>query len=116
MSAVLKPRPETSIEIEATVTSKGQVTLPVALRERLGITEGTKVKFILDGTGIRFEAQKPISAYRGILKHLKLPDDIAVIPKEPDRDFDYILKDMDPEHVAKLKTVGLKIGKAGSAR
>lgn len=91
MSAVLKPHPKTSIEVEATVTSKGQVTLPVALREHLGITAGTKVKFIQDASGIRFEAQKPISAYRGYLKHLKLPDDIAVIPKEPDRNFDYIL-------------------------
>ena len=91
MSAVLKTRPKTSIEVEATVTSKGQVTLPVALREHLGITAGTKVKFISDGKGIRFEAQKPISAYFGYLKHLNLPDDIAVIPKEPDRNFDAIL-------------------------
>ena len=91
MSAVVKPELLETLEVDATVTSKGQVTLPVALRERLGITEGTKVKFIHDGTGTRFEAQKPISAYRGILKHLNLPDDIAVIPKEPDRNFDYIL-------------------------
>ena len=91
MSAILKPRSETAIEVEATVTSKGQVTLPVALRERLGITTGTKVKFISDAEGIRFEAEKPISAYRGILKHLKLPDDIAIIPKEPDRNFDHII-------------------------
>ena len=89
MSAVLKTRPETSIEVEATVTSKGQVTLPVALREHLGITAGTKVKFISDDKGIRFEAQKPISAYRGYLKHLGNID--TTIPKEPDRDFDYIL-------------------------
>ena len=91
MSAILKPRSETSIELEATVTSKGQVTLPVALRERLGITTGTKVRFISDAKGIRFEAEKPISAYRGILKHLNLPDDIAIIPKEPDRNFDDIV-------------------------
>ena len=91
MSAMLKPRSQTQIEVEATVTSKGQVTLPVALRERLGITSGTKVKFISDAKGIRFEAEKPISAYRGILKHLKLPDDIAIIPKEPDRNFDDII-------------------------
>ena len=57
MSAILKPRSETSIELEATVTSKGQVTLPVALRERLGITTGTKVMFISDAKGIRFEAE-----------------------------------------------------------
>ena len=88
MSAVLKPRANTPIEVDATVTSKWQVTLPAALRARLGITAGTKVKFISDAKGIRFEAEKPISAYRGMLKHLKLPDDIAIIPKEPDRNFD----------------------------
>ena len=108
MSAVLKSE---TVEFEATVTSKGQLTLPIALRESIGITAGTKVKFIQDASGIRFQAQKPISAYRGILKHLKLPDDIAVIPKEPDRDFDYILKDIDSKHLRKLKT-----GETGSAR
>ncbi len=108
MSAVLKTE---TVEFEATVTSKGQVTLPVALRESIGITAGTKVKFIQDAGGIRFQAQKPISAYRGVLKHLKLPHDIAVIPKEPDRDFDDILKDIDSEHLRKLKN-----GETGSAR
>ena len=108
MSAVLKSEP---VVFEATVTSKGQLTLPIALRDSIGITAGTKVKFIQDASGIRFEAQKPVSAYRGILKHLKLPDDIAVIPKEPDRDFDYILKDTDPDPLRKLKA-----GAAGSAK
>ena len=86
MSAVLKSE---TVEFEATVTSKGQLTLPVALRESIGITAGTKVKFIQDASGIRFEAQKPISAYFGYLKHLGNID--TTIPKEPDRDFDNIL-------------------------
>ena len=30
-----------------TVTSKGQVTLPVALRRRLGIRAGTRLEFVL---------------------------------------------------------------------
>jgi AbrB family looped-hinge helix DNA binding protein len=86
MSAVLKPE---TVEFEATVTSKGQLTLPVALRESIGIMAGTKVKFIQDASGIRFEAQKPISAYFGYLKHLGNID--TTIPKEMDRDFDDIL-------------------------
>ncbi len=98
MSAILKP---TTFEFEATVTSKGQITLPVALRERLGIEAGTKVKFFHDAKGTRLEAEKPISAYRGFLKHLGSID--TSIPKEPDRDFDYILKDIDPEHLRRLK-------------
>ena len=31
------------------VTSKGQVTIPKALRQRLGIRTGTRVEFILTG-------------------------------------------------------------------
>ena len=87
MSAVLKPK---AFEAEATVTSKGQITLPVALRERLGIEAGTKIKFIHDAKGTRLEAEKPISAYFGSLRHLGAID--TTIPKEPDRDFDYILQ------------------------
>ncbi len=101
MSAVLKPA---AFEFEATVTSKGQVTLPVALRERLGIEAGTKIKFIHDAKGTRMEAEKPISAYRGILKHLNLPDDIGVIPKEPDRNFDPILPSSGPVRQRQLAT------------
>ena len=51
----------------STLTSKGQITLPVALRERLGLVAGTKIKFIHDATGTRLEAEKPISAYFGSL-------------------------------------------------
>lgn len=31
----------------STVTDKGQITLPKALRDRLGINPGTKVEFVL---------------------------------------------------------------------
>ena len=87
MSAVLKPQ---AYEFEATVTSKGQITLPAALRERMGIVAGTKVKFTQDAKGARIEAEKPISAYFGSLRHLGNID--TAIPKEPDRDFDGILQ------------------------
>jgi antitoxin PrlF len=35
----------------STVTSKGQVTLPKALRDRLGIVPGTSLDFVIDGAG-----------------------------------------------------------------
>jgi AbrB family looped-hinge helix DNA binding protein len=41
--------------IEATVTSKGQITLPSALRSRLGIHTGSRIRFALPPTG-GFEA------------------------------------------------------------
>jgi AbrB family looped-hinge helix DNA binding protein len=34
-----------SATVEATVTSKGQVTLPVELRNRLGLQKGSKIRF-----------------------------------------------------------------------
>jgi AbrB family looped-hinge helix DNA binding protein len=35
------------------LTSKGQVTIPLALRERLGLLPNTEVQFTLDGEGVR---------------------------------------------------------------
>lgn len=70
-------------EAEATVTSKGQITLPAALRAKLGLTEGSKIKFIYDGKQTVLKAELPVSTYFGILKHLGDID--TTIPKEPDR-------------------------------
>jgi len=36
---------------DATITSKGQVTIPKAIRDRLDLDEGTKVEFVLDEDG-----------------------------------------------------------------
>ena len=74
---------EAVLEVEATVTSKGQITLPVALREKLGLVEGSKVKFVYDGKQTTLLPELPVSAYRGILRHLGDID--TTIPKEPDR-------------------------------
>jgi AbrB family looped-hinge helix DNA binding protein len=37
--------------VEATVTSKGQVTLPRELRKRLGIQKGSRIRFNISETG-----------------------------------------------------------------
>ena len=34
---------------EATVTSKGQITLPKTIRDQLGIQTGGRIRFLLDG-------------------------------------------------------------------
>jgi antitoxin PrlF len=39
------------VSVEATVTSKGQVTLPKGIRDRLGIASGTRIRFSLDSHG-----------------------------------------------------------------
>jgi antitoxin PrlF len=37
------------MEPEMKVTTKGQVTIPVAIRERLGLHPNTEVEFVLEG-------------------------------------------------------------------
>ena len=39
------------VALEATVTSKGQITLPKVLRERLGLKRGSRIRFRLDEQG-----------------------------------------------------------------
>ena len=41
------------------VTSKGQVTIPLAVRRTLGIEPGTEVEFELDDGGARLVRAKP---------------------------------------------------------
>ena len=40
------------------VTIKGQVTIPLAIRERFGLTPGTEVEFVPDGKELRVRARK----------------------------------------------------------
>ena len=37
--------------LEATVTSKGQITLPKSLRERMGLKRGSRIRFRVDADG-----------------------------------------------------------------
>ena len=72
-----------TLELEATVSSKGQITLPAAMRARLGLVEGSKIKFICGDKEATLRPELPVRAYFGILKHLgNINTDM---PKEPDR-------------------------------
>ena len=72
-----------TLELEAIVSSKGQITLPAAMRARLGLVEGTKVKFVCGDKEATLKPELPVSAYFGFLKHLgNINTDM---PKEPDR-------------------------------
>jgi antitoxin PrlF len=51
----MPPKPKPATVIEATVTSKGQITLPRAVRSRLGIRTGSRIRFTLPPGG-GFEA------------------------------------------------------------
>ncbi|MEM0899193.1 MAG: AbrB/MazE/SpoVT family DNA-binding domain-containing protein [Pseudomonadota bacterium] len=60
------------MEIEAKVTSKGQITLPKKLRDELGVNEGDAIKFVRDDAGnyaVKRKQPHPINDLRGILKH-----------------------------------------------
>jgi AbrB family looped-hinge helix DNA binding protein len=64
------------------LTSKGQVTVPKAVRERLGLRPGDEVEFIEDKAGYRLQKilkGSPFEQYRGYLRDLagRDPDDVV---------------------------------------
>jgi AbrB family looped-hinge helix DNA binding protein len=55
----------------ATVTSKGQVTIPVDVRNRLGLESGDRIEFSFNETTGRYEvfpATRSVSSLKGIVK------------------------------------------------
>ena len=59
------------MKYSSTVSSKGQVTVPLPIRRRLGLREGDRLEFVAQGelTIIRpaSEASNPFAAYGGVL-------------------------------------------------
>ncbi len=63
-------------EIVSTVTSKGQVTIPVEVRKLLGIERGDKLTFVIeDGGSIRIKATRypDVASLRGAAGKLEKP-------------------------------------------
>ena len=63
-------------EIVSTITSKGQVTIPVAVRRHLGVGVNDKVTFVLDENGevrLRAPHYPTIESLRGIAGSLAAP-------------------------------------------
>jgi len=60
--------------MESTVTSKGQTTIPKAIRDHLRLKPGDQVKYFLhpDGTVVLLP-KIPVTALRGFLKHTGEP-------------------------------------------
>ena len=74
------------MRVQAVVSTRGQVTLPLAMRAKLGIKAGSRIRFELRGAELVIIPELPMSAYCGILKGYDL-DDIEP-EKEPDRTFE----------------------------
>ena len=74
----------------ATVTSKGQITLPKSIRQALGISSGEKVAFDLRGTEIivskveKSEHEDPaIMAFLSLLEHdIQLGKHLIALPND----------------------------------
>jgi len=55
------------------LTSKGQITIPKEVRERLGLRPGDEIEFVGDRAGFRVQKRllvSPFKKYRGYLKGL----------------------------------------------
>jgi antitoxin PrlF len=62
------------MNFESTVTAKGQATIPKAIRERLGVKPGDRVKFFLHPDGsVVLLPRVPVSKLRGIVASRRGP-------------------------------------------
>ncbi len=56
----------------STISSKGQVTVPQEIRIRLGLKDGDRVEFVIEGSNTVIRparsAENPFKAYEGALK------------------------------------------------
>ena len=68
----------------ATMTSKGQVTIPVDVRTHLGLSTGDRIEFVLNEQTGRYEvvpATRSVTALKGIIRKPAKPvsiDDMNV--------------------------------------
>jgi len=66
-----------------TVSSKYQIVIPREARRKLGITSGTRLQAIPEGTGLRLVKEPSIDELRGLLKGMPVQD--SAIRSKQDR-------------------------------
>ncbi len=69
------------------ITSKGQVTIPVRIREKAGLMPNTEVDFVYDGRGaVRIVRARPkanaTTRGRRLVEHLRGRGDVAMSTEE----------------------------------
>ena len=55
--------------LESTITSRGQTTVPKAVREALELKAGDRVRYSIEGSVVQIRPLRPISRLRGIVQH-----------------------------------------------
>jgi antitoxin PrlF len=61
--------------IEARISSKGQTTIPVEIRERLGLQTGDKIAFVETENGVLIiPRNRPVDVLFGTLADYAIPD------------------------------------------
>ncbi len=56
--------------IESGITSRGQTTLPKAVREALSVRSGDRVRYIIQDGEVRIVPVRPIARLFGVLRHI----------------------------------------------
>jgi AbrB family looped-hinge helix DNA binding protein len=74
-------------DMHATLTSKGQITLPKALREKLSLSTGDRIEFIFenDQTVRLIPKHIPVGQLKGMLP--KPPKSVSLEEMEKNRNF-----------------------------
>jgi AbrB family looped-hinge helix DNA binding protein len=65
----------------STLTSKGQITVPVEIRERLGLRQGDRLVFVLEADGrvvVRRDDDGEGRRLEGLLRHLAPSEPVSV--------------------------------------
>ena len=66
--------------LASTMTRKGQVTIPKAIRDRLGVKEGEKVLFVMRGEEVVLKVVKgTILDFRGSVQPTAYPEDFEKV-------------------------------------
>jgi len=73
------------MKIVATLTSKGQVTVPKSVRRTLGLTKGDGIEFTVHKGQVRLRAVKPVRSSSGVLRRFLPPGWVAPTVEEMDQ-------------------------------
>ncbi len=72
--------------MKAKVAKRGQVTIPEALRKRLGLTPGTILEFEAEGgklVAVKVQPRGPVDAVFGTLGRGRSTDELMIELREP---------------------------------